>query len=104
MIPSTHFSLLNALKHEGQREAAWERFQKRYEETLLRWCLGRGLQAADAEDVTQKVLIRLFRSLPQHEQDPSRTFRSWLKAVVNNAIRDVFREAQRHPGDRGVGG
>src|SRR5262245_17356709 len=100
MIPSTRFSLLNALKDADQLNAAWERFQKRYEETILGWCARRGLQPADAQDVTQKVLISLFRSLPQHEHDPSRSFRSWLKAVVNNAIRDVYRNALRHPGDR----
>jgi RNA polymerase sigma factor (sigma-70 family) len=104
MIPSTHLSLLKALQDEGQWPAAWERFQKRYQETLFRWCLRRGLQAADAEDVTQAVLTRLFQSLPHHEHDPARRFRRWLKAVVNNAIRDLERAARRHPADRAIGG
>jgi RNA polymerase sigma-70 factor (ECF subfamily) len=104
MIPSTHLSLLAALKDPGKREAAWGRFQRRYEEIILRWCLRRGLQQADAEDVTQTVLTRLFGRLPEHRHDPSRPFRSWLKAVVQNAIRDLRRAGQRHPADRGVGG
>ena len=104
MIPSTHLSLLVALKALDQREAAWERFQKLYHGTLLQWCLRHGLQPADAEDVTQAVWERLLRSLPEHEHDPSRPFRSWLKAVVINAIRDLFRAARRRPGDRAVGG
>lgn len=104
MIPSTHLSLLVALKGPGQRDTAWERFQKRYQEPILQWGLRHGLQPADAEDVTQAVWARLVRALPEHEHDPARPFRAWLKAVVANAIRDCFRAQQRRPADRGVGG
>jgi RNA polymerase sigma-70 factor (ECF subfamily) len=104
MIPSTHFSLLVALKASEQREAAWERFHERYHNTIVQWCVRRGLQPADAEDVTQAVWSRLLRALPEHEHDPARPFRSWLKTVVANAIRDLYRAQQRHPGDRGLGG
>jgi RNA polymerase sigma-70 factor (ECF subfamily) len=104
MIPSTHLSILNALKEAGPSEEAWERFQRRYEGTILRWCLRHGLQQADAEDITQRVLLKLYRTLPGHEHDPSRPFRSWLSTVVANAVRDFFRQAERHPDARGAGG
>jgi RNA polymerase sigma-70 factor (ECF subfamily) len=104
MIPSTHLSLLVALKASDQRDAPWERFHRRYHATIVAWCLRRGLQPADAEDVTQAVWARLVRALPEHRHDPSRPFRSWLKAVVANAIRDLFRAQRRHPADRGIGG
>jgi RNA polymerase sigma-70 factor (ECF subfamily) len=97
-------SLLGALKASGQREAAWAQFHQRYHETISRWCVRHGLQSADAEDVAQAVWTRLLRALPEHEHDPSRPFRSWLKAVVANAIRDLFRAERRHPGDHGAGG
>src|SRR5439155_26849261 len=60
MIPSTHLSLLVALKASGGREAAWGQFHRRYHETITRWCIRHGLQAADAEDVTQAVWTRLL--------------------------------------------
>src|SRR5262249_49567095 len=104
MIPSTHLSLFIALKAPDQRDVTWERFQSRYHDTILQWCARHGLQPADAEDVSQAVWARLLRSLPEHEHDPSRPFRSWLKAVVANAVRDLFRAQQRHPGDCGAGG
>jgi RNA polymerase sigma-70 factor, ECF subfamily len=50
------------------------------------------------------VLLRLVRALPNHQHDPSRPFRNWLKALVENAIRDFYRAQNRHPADRGVGG
>jgi RNA polymerase sigma-70 factor (ECF subfamily) len=104
VIPSTRLSLLGALKAAGQREAAWAQFHQRYHETISRWCVRHGLQSADAEDVAQAVWTRLLRALPEHEHDPSRPFRNWLKAVVANAIRDLFRAERRRPGERGAGG
>jgi RNA polymerase sigma-70 factor (ECF subfamily) len=104
MIPSTHLSLLYALKDSGLREAAMSQFQSRYRDTIFRWCLRQGLQPADAEDVTQTVFLRLLQVLPNHQHDQDRPFRNWLKAVVNNAIIDLRRGEGRRPGDRGVGG
>ena len=50
------------------------------------WCRRRGLQAADAEDVTQVVLLRLARALRTFTYDPSRTFRGWLRLVTQHAL------------------
>ena len=49
---------------------------------------------------------RFKRSGPSagHRHDPGRPFRNWLKAVIENAIRDFYRAQNRHPGDRAVGG
>lgn len=102
--PSTHLSILRALKDPRQRDAGWQRFQSDYEATILHWCQRKGLQHADAQDVTQAVLKRLWQVLPNHDHDPSRSFRGWLKAVVGNAVSDLRRAVSRRPGDRGVGG
>jgi RNA polymerase sigma factor (sigma-70 family) len=101
MIPSTHLSLLEALKDPDQRHAAWERLQRRYEETIYRWCVKHSLQPATAEVVTQTILVRLYERLPEHRHNPSHRFRSWLKAVVRNAICDWYRQL---PPDHPVGG
>ena len=52
----------------------------------------RGLQPADAEDVTQDVLLRLSRALKMFTYDPSRTFRGWLRAVTLHALNDFAAE------------
>jgi RNA polymerase sigma-70 factor (ECF subfamily) len=104
VIPSTHWSLLAALHGTAGADTAWGRFHDRYRETIHRWCLRRGLQPADAEDVTQGVLARLWKPLPDHPPDPTRPFRAWLKAVVENAVRDYLRTARRHPADHAAGG
>jgi RNA polymerase sigma-70 factor (ECF subfamily) len=61
------------------------------------------LGPADAEDLTQDVLLKLFQQLPSYRHDPARgPFRSWLKAVVNNTLTDYWR--RRGPECGAVGG
>lgn len=104
-IPSTHISLLCELREGGQRDEAWEVFHARYRSVIHGWCLRRGLPPDDAEDLTQDILLKLFQQLPNYSHDPTRgPFRSWLKAVVSNALTDFRRRQQRRPERRGVGG
>src|SRR5262249_51826230 len=83
------------------RDEAWAVFHARYRGVILRWCLRRGLPA----DLTQEVLLKLFRRLPQYKHDPARgQYRAWLKVVVNNALTDFGRRQRRRPEGGPVGG
>jgi RNA polymerase sigma-70 factor (ECF subfamily) len=87
---------LCAIREDDRREETWTAFHARYRAVILGWCARRGLPRADAEDLTQDVLLKLFQQLPAHNHDPARgRFRGWLKTVVNNALRDFWR---RHRG------
>jgi RNA polymerase sigma-70 factor (ECF subfamily) len=104
-MPSTHVSLLCDLQRDGRRDEAWTAFDARYRGVILAWCLRRGLPADGAEDLTQDVLVKLFRHLPRYKHDPERgQFRAWLKAVVNNILTDFWRRRQRRPERGAVGG
>lgn len=80
-------------------EAAWETFVARYGPRIFGWCQSRGLQVADAEDVTQNVLVQMTKSLAKFQYDESKSFRGWLRRVTENAIVDCFRE-RRASNDR----
>jgi RNA polymerase sigma-70 factor, ECF subfamily len=56
---------------------------------------GRLASGADAEDVVQEVLLRVFRNT-NGLRDGDR-FGSWLTAMVRNAVADQLRARQRHP-------
>ena len=104
-IPSTHVSLLCDLKEDGRRDETWAVFHSRYRGVILGWCLRRGLPPDGAEDLTQDVLLKLSRQLPQYRHDPARgRFRAWLKAVVNNALTDFWRRQRRTRVAGAVGG
>jgi RNA polymerase sigma-70 factor (ECF subfamily) len=46
------------------------------------------LQDADAEDVTQEILLKLARKLRHFAYNPRSSFRGWLKTVAHHAWRD----------------
>ena len=65
-------------------------------------CRRRGLQEADADDLTQKILATVSRRVSEFEVDSQRGhFRSWLTVVVKNAIIDHLRTLKP---DRPLGG
>lgn len=92
---------LYALLADMSNQAAWNRFVERYTPRIYSWCCQRGVQDADARNVTQEVLCKLFRSLGSYDPDRG-AFRPWLRTVVRNAWRDFLRDQERHP-DRGAG-
>jgi RNA polymerase sigma-70 factor (ECF subfamily) len=68
-------------------QAAWSEFDGRYGELIVRYCLSRGLQQSDAEDVRQAVLMSLASALRSFKYSPQRgRFRSYLGRVVRNAV------------------
>jgi RNA polymerase sigma-70 factor (ECF subfamily) len=86
----TSASLLQRLRTPGQARA-WEQFVELYSPLLYHWAHRAGLRGEDAADLVQEVFALLVRKLPAFEYDPSRGFRSWLRAVTLNKYREVLR-------------
>ena len=58
----------------------------------------RGLQDADAADLTQEVLRAVAAGVGRLDYDPERgTFRGWLYGVVRNKLRDFLNRRCRSP-------
>jgi len=93
-LPTTCPTLLARLRYDPLNDAAWDEFIDHYGRHIYRWCRQWGLQDADAEDVTQEILLKLARKLRDFEYDPSSSFRGWLKTIVHHAWRD-FVDSQR---------
>lgn len=85
----TQSSLLSRVRDPGD-DAAWAEFNEKYRELIRRYCLARGLTAADAEDVHQMSMLRLFRVLPRFAYDRGKgRFRDYLYRTVRSAIADL---------------
>ena len=94
-MPTTHVTLVARLRQEPTDQAAWGAFVEHYGRHIYRWCRQWKLQDADAEYVTQDILLKLARKLRAFAYDPSRSFRGWLKTVAHHAWRDFVDSARR---------
>src|SRR5881275_2146922 len=93
-LPTTRLNLLIQLRQDPSDQAGWDEFVERYGRHIYRWCRQWKLQDADAEDVTQCILVKLTQKLRAFAYDPSRSFRGWLKTVAHHAWRD-FEDGRR---------
>src|SRR5882757_2989448 len=94
-LPTTRVTLLAQLRHYPSDQTGWDEFVERYGRHIYRWCRQWRLQDADAEDVTQNILVKLTQKLGAFAYDPSRSFRGWLKTVAHHVWRD-FEDSRRH--------
>jgi RNA polymerase sigma-70 factor (ECF subfamily) len=83
-------TLLARLRRVPADQAAWALFTERYGRKIYAWCRQWNLQEADAEDVTQTVLLKLAATMQSFVYDPAKSFRGWLKTVVRHAWSDYW--------------
>lgn len=99
--PETHPSLLLRLRDACDQQA-WNEFLEIYQPLIFRLTRKRGLQDADAREVTQEVLVSVAGAIGGWETDPKRgSFRGWLATIVRNLVVNFLIRQSRHP--RGTG-
>jgi RNA polymerase sigma factor (sigma-70 family) len=86
----TRASLLGRLRQQPADQAAWSEFVERYGPRIFDWCLKWRLQQADAQDVTQNVLLGLARKMQTFAYDPGLSFRAWLRTLTTHALSDFL--------------
>lgn len=104
--PETSSSLMARLRDPGD-QLAWEQFVAIYEPLLFRLMRQRGLQDADARDVTQQVVLAVTQAVERWRPDGGEaSFRRWLFSIARKqALKFVQRgHSGVGPGRRGVGG
>jgi RNA polymerase sigma factor (sigma-70 family) len=99
--PPTRPSLLQRIR-DPRDGVAWVEFIDIYGPLVYDYGRRRGLQDADAADLTQEVLRAVAGAAGRFAYDPARgAFRSWLFTVTRRKLLDTAR--RRRPGDRGTG-
>ncbi len=99
--PPTRPSLLTRIR-DPRDGVAWAEFVDIYGPLVYDYGRRRGLQDADAADLTQDVLRAVAAAASRFAYDPTRgAFRSWLFTVTRRKLLDFAR--RRRPGDLGSG-
>lgn len=81
--PETRASLLNRLCDPASNEA-WTEFVGLYRPLVYRVARTRGLQHADAEDLTQEVFAAVARAIESFDTQAGGSFRGWLFQITRN--------------------
>lgn len=94
-LPSTHSSLIARLLDPVRDERAWRVFLEGYQPSIHAWTKQHGLQDADADDVVQTVITKVFRKLSTYSKARG-GFRNWLYVITDNTVKDVCRQQRGH--------
>lgn len=90
-VPLTQPTLLVRIR-DAHDQVAWERFVDLYAPLVYGFLRKRGLQDADAADLTQDVLRQVAVAAQRLEYDQRRgSFRGWLFTIVQNRLTDHWR-------------
>ena len=80
-----------AMKESRYRPTACE-ICREYSQVVYAWCRQAALQECDAADVTQTVMLKAIQAVRDGRFRGSRCkFRSWLRTIALNSIRDLVR-------------
>jgi RNA polymerase sigma-70 factor (ECF subfamily) len=94
-VPPTRPSLLVRLRDAHDHEA-WADFVRLYAPAVYRFARRKGLQDADAADLTQEVLRGVAGSIGRLDFDPRQgMFRSWLFTLAHRRLCDWLTSRQR---------
>ena len=92
---TTHPSLLVRLR-ESHNADAWTEFVQLYAPLVYGFARRKGLQDADAADLTQDVLRGVLTAVKDLRYDPHRgRFRSWLFTIAHRRLHDFRGKRQR---------
>src|SRR5947208_15025974 len=76
-------------------EAAFRQLQERYAGRVLGYFCKQLRDRAEAEDLTQEVFLRLYRSRDRYQ--PRARFATWIFHIAHNVARNAMRSRRRRP-------
>jgi RNA polymerase sigma-70 factor, ECF subfamily len=74
--------------------AAWEELVQRYHRRIYNICFRFAGSAADAQDLTQEVFIKMYRTLNTYDVERG-AFITWVTAMTRNLLVDHFRRTKQ---------
>ena len=73
--------------------AAWEDIVRRYQRRIYNICYRFAGAAEDADDLTQEVFIKMYKTLDSYDVDRG-AFMTWVTTITRNLLVDHFRKGK----------
>jgi RNA polymerase sigma-70 factor (ECF subfamily) len=73
---------------------AWEEIVQRYNRRIYNICYRFAGSADDAQDLTQEVFIKIFRTMSSYDMERG-AFMTWVATVTRNLLVDHFRKSKQ---------
>ena len=74
--------------------AAWEEIVRQYQRRIYNLCYRFTGSGDEAEDLTQEVFIKMYRSLSSYDVERG-AFVSWITTLTRNLLVDHFRKSRQ---------
>ncbi|MCU1297097.1 MAG: polymerase, sigma subunit, family [Acidobacteriaceae bacterium] len=74
--------------------AAWEEIAQRYHRRIYNICYRFVGSADDAQDLTQEVFIKMYRTLKSYDLERG-AFMTWVTTITRNLLVDHFRKSKQ---------
>jgi RNA polymerase sigma-70 factor, ECF subfamily len=78
----------------GGDAAAWEEIVQRYHRRIYNICYRFAGSAEDAQDLTQEVFIKMYRTLSSYDVERG-GFMTWITTMTRNLLVDHFRKTKQ---------
>ncbi len=74
--------------------AAWEEIVQNYNRRIYNICYRFAGSADDAQDLTQEVFIKIYRTLSSYDTNKG-AFATWITTITRNLLVDHFRKTKQ---------
>ena len=94
---STSLGLLDRLKVATPDADEWRKVHDIYSPLIRSWLSRIPGVGDEANDLSQEVLLVLFRELPSFDRRRDGAFRAWLRQIAVNRLHTFCKDRQRRP-------
>jgi RNA polymerase sigma-70 factor (ECF subfamily) len=94
---TTSLGLLERLKHARPDASEWRKLRDIYLPMIRHWLSRLPHLHDEVDDLTQEVLLVLFRQLPSFERRRDGSFRAWLRQITVNRMFTYYKTQRKQP-------
>ena len=93
-MEDAHVAAMLVRRCRGGDAQAWEEIVQRYHRRIYNICYRFAATADDAQDLTQEVFIKMYRTLDSFDADRG-AFATWITTMTRNLLVDHFRKTKQ---------